>query len=157
MSRCYKYNRIYLFSYHNPLNTPNVVVSNDANATAHIQVTRHSAFLLGSGSVGRESPPGLSFHWAWRRNLKTTPEHDELNNLVSLISQLSLSKDDDRGECTLNASRKFSVKGLRIYIDSHSQTLPPQSNRWNNAIPSKSNINTWRVMNKRMPNRHNLD
>ncbi|GKC09469.1 putative RNA-directed DNA polymerase, eukaryota, reverse transcriptase zinc-binding domain protein [Tanacetum coccineum] len=42
--------------------------------------------FLESGSVGREFPPGLSFHWAWRRNLRTAPELDELKNLVSLIS-----------------------------------------------------------------------
>nr|GEU58955.1 RNA-directed DNA polymerase, eukaryota, reverse transcriptase zinc-binding domain protein [Tanacetum cinerariifolium] len=132
----------------NPLNTPTFVVSNAANATAHIRE---------SGLVGRESPPRLSFHWAWQRNLRSAPELDELKNLVSLISQLSLSKEDDSWECTLDASRKFSVKGLRLYIDSYSQTLSSQPTRWNSALPSKININTWWVRNRRMPTRHNLD
>nr|GEU53874.1 reverse transcriptase domain-containing protein [Tanacetum cinerariifolium] len=57
---------------YNPLNTQIVVVLNAANATAHIYE---------SGSVSHESPPGLSFHWAWRRNLRTAPELDELKNL----------------------------------------------------------------------------
>ncbi|GKD76252.1 RNA-directed DNA polymerase, eukaryota, reverse transcriptase zinc-binding domain protein [Tanacetum coccineum] len=34
---------------------------------------------------------------------------------------------------------------------------PSQPTRWNNAIPLKININTWRAINSRLPTRKNLD
>ncbi|GJZ60497.1 probable L-type lectin-domain containing receptor kinase S.5 [Tanacetum coccineum] len=65
-----------------------------------------------TGPMDLVTPPGLNFQWAWRRDVRTSPEIEEFNNLPT---------------------------------------------RWNRALPSKININTWRVSNRRLPTRINLD
>ncbi|GJZ33934.1 RNA-directed DNA polymerase, eukaryota, reverse transcriptase zinc-binding domain protein [Tanacetum coccineum] len=110
-----------------------------------------------SGPMGLVIPPGLNFQWAWRRDIRTSPEIEEFNNLVSLISDLYLTNDEDSWECTIDHTRKFSVKAMRVHITSMSHTMVSQPTRWNKALPSKININTWRVSNRRLPTRINLD
>ena len=46
---------------------------------------------------------------------------------------------------------------MRSHITSLSYPSTSQPTRWNNSIPSKVNINTWRAMNSRLPTRKNLD
>ena len=60
--------------------------------SAHaIPVSHH----LDVGSTNPNSPPGLLFNWAWRREPRTSPELEELTNLTSLLSHLHLSNIDD--------------------------------------------------------------
>ncbi|GJU13972.1 RNA-directed DNA polymerase, eukaryota, reverse transcriptase zinc-binding domain protein [Tanacetum coccineum] len=116
-----------------------------------------SDYLVSFGHEDTTSPPGLLFQWAWRREPRTTPELEELGNLVSLLSQLHLTISKDTWECSIDDSRCFALKGMRSYITSMS---PPDSyvaTRWNRIVPLKININTWRVMNGRMATRSNLD
>ncbi|GJW72625.1 putative RNA-directed DNA polymerase [Tanacetum coccineum] len=112
---------------------------------------------FGSDPMGLNNPPGLSFRWVWCREVCYTPELEELNNLISLLSHLHLSVDEDTLEYTIDTSRKFTVKGMRIHITSVQNFENSMPTRWNQAAPSKVNINTWRVMNRRMPTRTNLD
>ncbi|GJX30645.1 RNA-directed DNA polymerase, eukaryota, reverse transcriptase zinc-binding domain protein [Tanacetum coccineum] len=103
------------------------------------------------------SPPGLNFTWAWRREPRPGREVEELVSMVSLISNLFLSDVEDCWEFTGDASRRFSVKGMRSLISSSSQTASLPATRWNKVLPLKININTWRVLNGRMATRVNLD
>ncbi|GKE35505.1 thiamine thiazole synthase 2, chloroplastic, partial [Tanacetum coccineum] len=73
---------------------------------------------FGSDPMGLNNPPGLSFRWVWCREVCYTPELEELNNLISLLSHLHLSVDEDTLEYTIDTSRKFTVKGMRIHITS---------------------------------------
>ncbi|GJV81329.1 RNA-directed DNA polymerase, eukaryota, reverse transcriptase zinc-binding domain protein [Tanacetum coccineum] len=41
--------------------------------------------LIDIGSANPNSPPGLLFNWAWRREPRTFPELEELTNLMSLF------------------------------------------------------------------------
>nr|GEV99324.1 RNA-directed DNA polymerase, eukaryota, reverse transcriptase zinc-binding domain protein [Tanacetum cinerariifolium] len=97
---------------YNPLNTQIVVVLNAANATAHIYE---------SGSVSHESPPGLSFHWAWRRNLRTAPELDELKNLnfdkKDLESLWNIVKERFAKTEPNNYSDDFLLNTLKIMFE----------------------------------------
>ncbi|GJU90796.1 retrotransposon protein, putative, ty1-copia subclass [Tanacetum coccineum] len=61
------------------------------------------------------------------------------------------------GNLQLAQLEKFSVKDMRSHITSLSHPWTSQPTRWNNSIPSKVNINTWRAMNSRLPTRTNLD
>ena len=110
-----------------------------------------------SGPEDTTSPRGLIFQWAWCREPRTTPEHEELANLVSLLSQLHLTTSEDIWECSIDDSRCFTVKGMRSYITSMSPPASYVATRWNRDVPLKVNINTWRVMNGRMATRSNLD
>nr|GEV32531.1 RNA-directed DNA polymerase, eukaryota, reverse transcriptase zinc-binding domain protein [Tanacetum cinerariifolium] len=68
-----------------------------------------------------------------------------------------LSIEEDSWEFTVGTTRKLSVKDMRSHITSLSQPGTSQPTRWNNSIPSKVNINTWRAMNSRLPTRTNLE
>ncbi|GJT11848.1 RNA-directed DNA polymerase, eukaryota, reverse transcriptase zinc-binding domain protein [Tanacetum coccineum] len=116
-----------------------------------------SNHLVSFGPEDTTSPPGLLFQWAWRREPRTTPELEELANLVSLLSQLHLTILEDTWECSIDDSRCFTVKGMRSYIMSMSPPASYVATRWNRIVPLKVNINTWRVMNGRMATRSNLD
>ncbi|GKB15937.1 putative RNA-directed DNA polymerase [Tanacetum coccineum] len=120
-------------------------------------VTRHSIQSTGNGSMSPYFPPGLIFQWVWRREPRPGPETEELISLVSLLSNLYLSNVEDRWECTIDASRRFTVKGMRSFITSMSHSVSSTVTRWNKVVPLKININTWRVLNGRMATRANLD
>ncbi|GJT80077.1 retrovirus-related pol polyprotein from transposon TNT 1-94 [Tanacetum coccineum] len=47
------------------------------------------------GSIGLILPPGLHFQWTWSRPLRSLHEIDELNEIVSLLSNLHLSNSHD--------------------------------------------------------------
>ncbi|GJY83743.1 reverse transcriptase domain-containing protein [Tanacetum coccineum] len=51
----------------------------------------------------------------------------------------------------------YSVKSMRNHITSMSNHIDSHPTRWNKLLPIKVNILTWRVMNRRIPTRTNLD
>ncbi|GKB67983.1 RNA-directed DNA polymerase, eukaryota, reverse transcriptase zinc-binding domain protein, partial [Tanacetum coccineum] len=120
-------------------------------------VTRHSIQSTGNGSMSPYFPHRLIFQWVWRREPRPGPETEELISLVSLLSNLYLSNVEDRWECTIDASRRFTVKGMRSFITSMSHSVSSTVTCWNKVVPLKININTWRVLNGRMATRANLD
>ncbi|GJW72993.1 RNA-directed DNA polymerase, eukaryota, reverse transcriptase zinc-binding domain protein [Tanacetum coccineum] len=81
-------------------------------------VTHHFVQPTDNWSMSPYLPPGLTFQWVWRREPRPGPETEELVSLVSLLSNLYLSDVEDRWECTIDASRRFSVKGMRSFITS---------------------------------------
>nr|GEX56985.1 hypothetical protein [Tanacetum cinerariifolium] len=109
------------------------------------------------GSMGLILPPCLHFHWTWSRPLRSKHEIDELNKIVSLLSNLHLLNSHDTWECYLNHSPGFSVNLIRKHIILQSHNLSSQLFKWINLVPIKVNINTWRILNQRMPTRINLD
>ena len=102
-------------------------------------------------------PPGISFQWAWSRLLRSTAEKIELDDLISLVSQLRLCDTQDSWECLIDSSRVFSVKGMRLYITNSNRTQNLQPTRWNKLLPIKINIFSWRLSLNRLPTRSNLD
>ena len=102
-------------------------------------------------------PPGISFQWAWSRLLRSTAEKIELDDLISLVSQLRLCDTQDTWECLIDSSRVFSVKGMRLYITHSNHTQNLQPTRWNKLVPIKINIFSWRLSLNRLPTRSNLD
>ncbi|GJV99406.1 RNA-directed DNA polymerase, eukaryota, reverse transcriptase zinc-binding domain protein [Tanacetum coccineum] len=111
-------------------------------------------------SVTRPLPQtGLEFHWAWRRPIRSGPKSDELTTLCDLVAQLRLTGDIDLWECTVDDTRIFTVKGMRSHIINTTSPPPTTSSptRWNNLIPLKVNVFTWKTANQRLPTRSNLD
>ncbi|GKB14899.1 reverse transcriptase domain, reverse transcriptase zinc-binding domain protein, partial [Tanacetum coccineum] len=112
--------------------------------------------------------PGLSFQWAWSRELRSTADHEELILLQNLLANLLLSTNPDTWVCSIDSSRIFSVKGMRKLIsNSLNVSYPPTISwnnlvpkkptiSWNNLVPKKVNITSWRVVMQRMPTRSNL-
>ncbi|GKA37270.1 RNA-directed DNA polymerase, eukaryota [Tanacetum coccineum] len=84
-------------------------------------------------------------------------EHQELQELCSLISKLCLSNDQYIWKCTISDDRRFTVKSMRTYINILLHPLEPQPFKWNKILPIKINISSWRIFHKRLPTRCNLD
>ncbi|GKC22688.1 putative RNA-directed DNA polymerase [Tanacetum coccineum] len=93
----------------------------------------------------------------WQRQLRSSTELMELQDLQSLLSSMSLSTDKDKWECMSDPSRCFTVKGLRNYITNSSIPLEFTPTRWNKLVPLKVNIASWRIKRLRIPTRVNLD
>ncbi|GJR77131.1 putative RNA-directed DNA polymerase, partial [Tanacetum coccineum] len=96
---------------------------------------------------------------AWRRPIRSGPESDELTALCYLVAQLRLTGDIDLWECIVDDTRIFTVKGMRSHIINTTSSPPTTSSptRWNNLIPLKVNVFTWKTANQRLPTRSNLD
>ncbi|GJV56507.1 RNA-directed DNA polymerase, eukaryota, reverse transcriptase zinc-binding domain protein [Tanacetum coccineum] len=63
----------------------------------------------------------------------------------------------DTWEFIPNASRRFTVNSIQKLISASMNTNSCHHTRWNKHLPSKVNILTWHVSNKRLPIRSNLD
>ena len=113
--------------------------------------------IVDSGPLDLDNPPGLNFHWSWCRSIRSINEVEEHNNLVSILTNLHLNATEDTWVCFLDSSRNFLVRGMRNLITSLHTLVPSSPTRWNKIAPAKININSWRVLNKRMPNLINLD
>ncbi|GJS34885.1 putative RNA-directed DNA polymerase [Tanacetum coccineum] len=156
---------MFLRLYHLETNQNYLVYERKPNATHPRSPEAYGSAALVSlsvpqtstGPMGLVTPHGLNFQWAWSRDVRTSPEIEEFNNLVSLISNLHLTNDEDSWDCTIDHTRKFSVKAMRVHIALMSHTMVSQPSRWNRALSSKININTWRASNRRLPTRINLD
>ncbi|GJR41057.1 RNA-directed DNA polymerase, eukaryota, reverse transcriptase zinc-binding domain protein [Tanacetum coccineum] len=101
------------------------------------------------------SRPSIS--WTWRRSFRSEEELNEQNDLINLLVNLHLSNGSDVWEFTYDASRRFSVNSMRKLISTMSSDNISHPTRWNKLLPSKVNILTWCVLNKRLPTRFNLD
>ncbi|GJX53590.1 RNA-directed DNA polymerase, eukaryota, reverse transcriptase zinc-binding domain protein [Tanacetum coccineum] len=107
-------------------------------------------------NIGEYDPPRLRFRWAWSRDLRST-DRDELIELQSLLCNFQFTSDQDKWECLIDSSRRFSVKGMRKLIMNSPPLSYTNPTRWNKLVPIKVNIASWRVENLRIPTRINLD
>ncbi|PWA85227.1 RNA-directed DNA polymerase, eukaryota, Reverse transcriptase zinc-binding domain protein [Artemisia annua] len=107
--------------------------------------------------IGPSGPPGMNFRWAWFRLPRSGADLEELLELESLISNIHLSSECDTWECLLDSSRIFTVKSMRSVITNSNVPLDQTPPRWNNLIPIKVNVSSWRIENRRLPTRVNLD
>ncbi|GKB29168.1 putative RNA-directed DNA polymerase [Tanacetum coccineum] len=99
----------------------------------------------------------LSFQWNWQRPLRPC-DLTELAELQSLLSNFRItSSKDDRWECLLDITRNFTVKGMRCLIVNSSIQSYSTPTRRNKLVPIKINIASWRMENRRIPTRVNLD
>ncbi|PWA35397.1 RNA-directed DNA polymerase, eukaryota, Reverse transcriptase zinc-binding domain protein [Artemisia annua] len=114
-----------------------------------------------SVSAGNSNPAnglrGICFNWAWSSPISSGIKGSELSELCELLAHLRLTDAQDVWEYTIDASRVFSVKGMRSHITNSSLSQSTNLFRCNKILPLKVNINTWRIIQKRVPTRSNLD
>nr|GEV76829.1 RNA-directed DNA polymerase, eukaryota, reverse transcriptase zinc-binding domain protein [Tanacetum cinerariifolium] len=92
------------------------------------------------------------------KRIRSQAEITELNDLTKLLLNLHLTNDMDTWEFIPDALRRFTVINMQKLISSSTtNTNNCHHTRWNKLLPSKVNILTWRVSNKRLPTRSNLD
>lgn len=124
------------------------------NHTTHVSVPD-----LGTISQATSSRinNGLATPWDWTRRPRSLAENLEFTDLQNLLTNLHLSMDQDMWEFTQDPTRIFSVKSIRKTISNTVVDPTSQQTKWNKLLPSKVNILSWRIANKRLPTRANLD
>ncbi|GJT72751.1 RNA-directed DNA polymerase, eukaryota, reverse transcriptase zinc-binding domain protein [Tanacetum coccineum] len=130
-------------------NNPNMSSPPSIDATRNVFVPDFGLVLL--------PPSGPHLNWAWRRHIRSGPKLDELVELTNLLAQLNLSDAVDTWEFSIDSTRIFSAKSMRNHITIMSNHIDSHPTRWNKLLPIKVNILTWRVINRRIPTRTNLD
>ncbi|GJV24536.1 hypothetical protein Tco_1377231 [Tanacetum coccineum] len=133
------------------------IVNDPSFAQDHLISSRVTSTHGQIPSRSPNEPPDLVYQWAWSRMPWTLAEQQELSDLMTLLSNFCLSNDNDYWECTISNTRLFSVKDIRSHISKHIYTSNPQPYRWNNVIPIKINICSWRIIHKIPPTRSNLN
>ncbi|GKC56095.1 RNA-directed DNA polymerase, eukaryota, reverse transcriptase zinc-binding domain protein, partial [Tanacetum coccineum] len=148
----------YLRLYRLDLN-PHCSVSNRNTSVPRVSSSEVSQSSLVRGPYfGRRSrPTGPIINWSWSRPIRSGHESSERAELMSLLTHFNLSDEQDSWEFIIDQSRQFSVKAIRNHISISTSLLPPHPTHWNKMLPSKVNILLWRVMNRRVPTRNNLD
>ncbi|PWA68989.1 RNA-directed DNA polymerase, eukaryota, Reverse transcriptase zinc-binding domain protein [Artemisia annua] len=132
-------------------------VTKDANVSDRapqptVNTTSHDH--LANGTL---IPSGMHFPRAWARSIRSATKNQEINELVTLLTNLCLSNDHDCWEYTISDNRMFIVKSMRSHITKFLHPVNPQPFRWNKSLPSKINIPSWRILHKRLPTIFNLD
>ncbi|PWA95766.1 RNA-directed DNA polymerase, eukaryota, Reverse transcriptase zinc-binding domain protein [Artemisia annua] len=89
--------------------------------------------------------------WAWRRQIRSGREQEELSSLLSIVGNSSLTNDDRDGW-----RWSVPVKSLRAALDE--KILPTSSEtKWSSLVPKKVCVFIWRAEKDRLPTRLNLD
>ena len=100
------------------------------------------------------SQPNLSF--SFRRNPRGGIEKDQYDNLVDLAKDVTLNSTADGWLWDLEDSGVFTVSSIRNLIDEHTLPGAEVKSRWNNYVPIKVNIHTWKIMTNSLPTRFNI-
>ncbi|GJZ45079.1 RNA-directed DNA polymerase, eukaryota, reverse transcriptase zinc-binding domain protein [Tanacetum coccineum] len=108
------------------------------------------------GPVPIQLPHRLLFRWVWNNPLSHA-EIEELTIITEPVSHLHLNNEIDKWVCPFNEAKSFNAKGMRLYISKANHPSTITQSRWNKYLPSKVNISTWTIKNRRLPTRLNLD
>ncbi|GJW85689.1 (E)-beta-ocimene synthase, chloroplastic-like protein [Tanacetum coccineum] len=99
---------------------------------------------------------GLVYRWHWRRSPRSGLESTQLTE-EELTAHLRLTDGPDFWSCLIDDKRVFSVSGMRNYISEVQDQGHALISFWNKFVPSKVNILSWRIGQKRLSTRLNLD
>ncbi|GJU88049.1 RNA-directed DNA polymerase, eukaryota, reverse transcriptase zinc-binding domain protein [Tanacetum coccineum] len=101
----------------------------------------------------------LTSFWNDRRPPRSGPESTQLTELEELTCHLRVTDGSDFRSCLIDNKRVFSVSGMRNYISEFQDQVQGHApiSIWNKFVPIKVNILSWRIGQKRLPTRLNLD
>nr|GFB45659.1 RNA-directed DNA polymerase, eukaryota [Tanacetum cinerariifolium] len=93
---------------------------------------------------------------SFRRLVRTGVEDQQLVDITSLLSSVSLSLACDRWVCDISGDGEFRVKEVRSLIDNLFLPRFPKVTRWVRYVPIKINVFAWRARRDFLPTRSNL-
>ncbi|GJV30157.1 RNA-directed DNA polymerase, eukaryota, reverse transcriptase zinc-binding domain protein [Tanacetum coccineum] len=99
---------------------------------------------------------GGSLIASFRRPPRGGVESDQLQQLISDTSLVTLNNANDRWTWRLDSSRVFSVKPVREFIDDSFLPKADSCTRWVKYVPIKINIFAWKVSLDKLLSRLNL-
>ncbi|GKE91843.1 RNA-directed DNA polymerase, eukaryota, partial [Tanacetum coccineum] len=97
-----------------------------------------------------------SLETSFRGAVRGGVEHQQLDELQSVLDSMILSSVSDRWYFFLSSSGGFSVKEVRLAIDNMVLPSHAEPTRWVKFIPIKINVFMWRARRDCLPTRHNL-
>nr|GEY37462.1 reverse transcriptase domain, reverse transcriptase zinc-binding domain protein [Tanacetum cinerariifolium] len=99
----------------------------------------------------------LTRSWAWRRPPRSGIEMEQLLSLTNLLLTFDITSCPDSWICSTENNKHYRVSAMRKVIEGCILESGVDTIRWNNSIPIKINIHSWRLSNNRLPTRINLD
>ncbi|GJR12761.1 RNA-directed DNA polymerase, eukaryota [Tanacetum coccineum] len=97
-----------------------------------------------------------SLEYSLQRNPRGGVEHDQFNELSSLVHDVSLIPMSDRWRWDLESSGDFSVASVRKLIDDKSLSDVDSKTRWIKYVSIKVNVHAWKVKTYSLPTRFNV-
>ncbi|KAJ0464423.1 putative reverse transcriptase zinc-binding domain-containing protein [Helianthus annuus] len=95
----------------------------------------------------------LGWNWEWRRAISDGVEAAQLVQLVGLLNGFGRSHMKDEWRWALDGSRKFTVGSIKEGLIKQRFSDPEYVLNWNNWVPKKVGILTWRACLDRLPTR----
>ncbi|GJS49408.1 RNA-directed DNA polymerase, eukaryota [Tanacetum coccineum] len=90
---------------------------------------------------------------SFRRNVRDGAERQQMEALISVLANVSLTPNEDRWVC---GDGSFHVKEVRTFLDNLVLPSSSESTRWVKWVPIKTNIFIWRARRDCIPTRYNL-
>ncbi|GKB82716.1 RNA-directed DNA polymerase, eukaryota, reverse transcriptase zinc-binding domain protein [Tanacetum coccineum] len=94
--------------------------------------------------------------WNWRRVVRGGIEQEQLENMLSILTDIQEQEGNDQICWSLDGQTEFTVAGIRRHIDAFLHTGRDMCTLWCNSVPKKVNVFAWRVTLDRLPTRYNL-
>lgn len=87
----------------------------------------------------------MVWKWAWRRQIRSGREQEELSSLLSIVGNTYLINDNSDGwRWSTESSGVYSVNSLRDAL--YEKNLPTSSEtKWSSLVPKKVCVFIWRV------------
>nr|GEY18582.1 RNA-directed DNA polymerase, eukaryota [Tanacetum cinerariifolium] len=101
-------------------------------------------------TVGRKMAQ-ITLSSSFRRNPRSGIEMEQFANMVNLVKETYLNSSADRWLWELEKSGEFLVSSTRNLIDEKTLHGADLQTRWNNWIPIKVNVLTWKLMTNSLP------
>ncbi|KAJ0507913.1 putative RNA-directed DNA polymerase [Helianthus annuus] len=98
-------------------------------------------------------PNGVSFSWDWKSPFMSDDVADEFQNLTELLSHFSVRDGTDDWIWKLQPYVGFSVASIKNVAAIFNRTIPDYLFMWNNSVPKKVGVVSWRAIMERLPTR----
>ncbi|XP_022007783.1 uncharacterized protein LOC110907058 [Helianthus annuus] len=96
---------------------------------------------------------GANLTWDWNRSVMNYAEELQLQNLTTLLSNFNVVAGRDEWIWKLYPSVGFSVADIKNKAAVYNRSIPDYIFLWNNSVPKKVGVVSWRAVLERLPKR----
>lgn len=89
-------------------------------------------------------------NWIWYREIRQGRSKDEVERLLQITSEVTLTDKEDRWLCKGGPKDKFTVAWMKAEAGKSNHAINGK-NRWSNWVPKRVNILIWRILKNRIP------
>ncbi|MFS7897453.1 putative reverse transcriptase zinc-binding domain-containing protein [Helianthus anomalus] len=96
---------------------------------------------------------GVNFTWEWRNQVMSSEEEVQFQNFILLLCSFNVGAARDEWIWKPYPSAGFSVAVIKNTAAAYNRSVPEHVFLWNNCIPKKVGIVSWRASMERLPTR----